>query len=989
MAIAEFKFFSGADGGDQFTVVGFSGFEAISRLYRYELEIKAPISAKIDLDEALDNPARFVTLLDEDEYPVHGVLSSIDELRTDPDYVHYRAVLVPRLWWLSIYRTNEIYTTEKTVDAIIQLVLENAGLADGADFDLGGLVTDNLLQRNYRCQFGESDFDFLSRLMENEGIFYYFDHSGAAEKIIFINDLSYQPIARPDLIFEVSAQAAGQYDSINAWSCRKQRLPAEITVRDYNPEQPSLDIANTMPVDQMGQGTEYLYGENIENENEAAYLTTIRAEEHLCNKTRYYGEGSAAKLHAGFTFNLGGHPNEKYNGLDYLAIEVNHRGEHLDMQMASGAAGKSKTQPQYRNDFVAMEASVQFRPAKVTPKPRFFGTMNAFVFSEVGGMKAEIDLEGRYRVHLPFDRADGTKESSDPNRKASTWIRMAQPYVGKNEGMYYPLEGGTEVLLTFINGDPDQPVISGALPNASEPSLVTSDMNLQRTITSQVSQTVTGSTHRISRNSRRLALMEEQPPAPDPVVVECEFINENANQVSVASSPPDPSMIPPWDGLAAGPLTLDSRAYDELLVKFKEYDENFVGHVMVDQENESTDRDGNDVYSYNNRRTFAYPQHERVYFIGTFHEDFHLKDDFLDSNLSWTGVSEQFNFPEPGGVFPSGTNAVANTDAEVNPSGIRGVSEDKRWGDQMFYAYGRSFNWAGGTHLNHQSVVDFERARMEAQKQALEAEKDRLEQQQPYLLREQRNEFLDQQIEALDQQIAALVVDPSKDGCSFGTYSYGNGYTENLQIAEGGTSDDLTDGQKEHHDDYLGYSQFADNLGSTSVEKTFGPTYSYQNGFSLDVKVGDSHSKVYGNSDSMVDGNSKSKTTGWTLGIFHGNKRELLMGADTELKLAADTEVKLAGDFTFHAGISTELLLALKAEVMLGFDIGFQAAGFLKYTTGFGIDVTNGAMIRDETAAVRSEKASVKKMLADIRKGEISCEANQLKINKAILHMFA
>ena len=176
MAQANFEFISDATGGDQFTVVSFSGNEAISSLYRYEIEIKAPQSAALGLDDVLDSPARFITELDGKDYPVYGVLSSIDELQTVQEYVHYRAVLVPRLWSLSIYKTNEIYTQEKTVDNIVQTVLENAGFTDGDDFDLNGLDKSNFLERDYVCQFGESDFDFISRILENEGIFYYFEH---------------------------------------------------------------------------------------------------------------------------------------------------------------------------------------------------------------------------------------------------------------------------------------------------------------------------------------------------------------------------------------------------------------------------------------------------------------------------------------------------------------------------------------------------------------------------------------------------------------------------------------------------------------------------------------------------------------------------------------------------------------------------------------------------------------------------------------------
>lgn len=942
MAQANFGFISDAAGGDQFTVVGFSGNEAISSLYRYEIEIKSPLSAGIDLDDVLDNPARFVTELDGTEYPVYGVLSSFDELQTVQGYVYYRAVLVPKLWWLSIYKTNEIYTEEKTVDKIIQTVLENADFTSGTDFDLGGLDTSKFLKRDYVCQFGESDFDFISRLMENEGIFYYFEHdSGSAEKIIFINDMNYLKIPQPELIFDVAAQASRQHDCINAWSCRKQRLPASVSVRDFNPEQPSLDISDTMPIDDMGQGTEYIYGVNVKDGDEATYLSEIRAEEQLCSKTRFYGESSVTRLLAGYQFALDGHPNSNYNGVEYLTIEVSHEGRHLDTEMSEKSRKRTQPTPQYSNSFVAIEATEQYRPSRKTPKPRFFGTMTAFVYAETGKKNAEVDLEGRYRVHLPFDRADGTKDSTDPHRKASTWIRMAQPYVGQDQGMYFPLADGTEVLLTFINGDPDQPIISSALPNASQPSLLTSEMNLQRTITAQVSQTVSGNTHTISMNSARLALLEDPPSAANPTTLGAHYINEDYTEEDLTTitpeNPMNPSMVPPWDDQ---PLTANSPAYDENYIKFKIYDESFNASDMDqdDIDKVSTDRGAGDNYIYANARTFAYPQHERVYFIGTFHEDFHVKDDFINPNEdgtynSWTGICEQFNFPKPGGVFPEGTGPhpdeekpdLKTGDEDVNPDGVRGVSEDKRWGDQMFYAYGRSFNWSAGKQMG--------------------------------------------------------------EGGAFGTYNYGNGYTENLVGESGGTSDipkyKQDENDKAYEDNWDVATDFSiSDVGGmgpviegiartvslkfdygsplfpevddprdfknayeldpnfTLAEKTFGHTYSYHMGLAVGIHHGNTRTRTYGNTEDKVDGDSVSVVTGDSYSTTYGRKNELTVGADTEIKLASDTEIKCAADNTFHLGIDT----------------GIQIAGFLKFAAGFGVDYTAGKFIYD--GAFDAEKAN-------------------------------
>lgn len=974
MAEANFKFVSEAAGGDQITVVSFTGSEAISSLYRYELEIKAPLAADIDLDEVLDSPASFITELDGREFPVYGVISSLDESQTVQGYVHYRVTLVPKLWRLSIYKTNEIYTHENTVDKIIETVLEGAGLNSGIDYDLSGLNDSHFLQRDYVCQFGESDFDFISRLMENEGIFFYFEQAGDVEKIIFVNDLNYLEINRPGLLYDVAAQASRQHDCINAWSCRKQRLAASVTVRDFNPDQPSLDISDTMPIDTMGQGTDYIYGENVFDRDEATYLTEIRAEEKLCQKTRYYGESSVTRLSAGYIFSVDNHPNAKYNGVEYLVIEVSHEGHHLDMNISNDRSTGSDKRPQYQNSFVAMDANEQYRPPRNTAKPRFYGTMTAFIYAEAATMNAEIDEMGRYRVQLPFDRADGTLSSTDPDRKASAWMRMAQPYVGQEQGMYYPLSGGTEVLLTFINGDPDQPIISGAVPNASQPSLLTSGTNFQRTVTVQPSQTVTGNTHKISLNSAKIAAMDEPPPAPHPsgldfhaqeftsvsawatstvvtmdgdtevetIVAIPSFINENETEAGVLSSAPSNSMIPPWDGILSTATDATPAAYMASLINFKSYDPDFNSRVVVadgdvtDPTTEiqtsdflleaNTDKGGGDGYVYANGRTFAYPQHERVYFIGTFHEDFHVKDGFIDPNESWTGTREQYNFPAPGAEYPSDTDPGTDSDAVVNPDGIRGVSEDKRWGNQMTYAFGRQFNWSGG----------------------------------------------------------------QGEGDSFECVNYGNGTTEDLIRSSGGRfSDVVALGNSPHWDTYTKTAAFPSpdrpegtvpnpytprdyntkfvDGGDALAAYTFvdGNTYSYQSGDDLDVNDGNSDSWTYGTSRDYCFGHSCSWVNGDSRSDVLGSSTDMLAGNANSLTVGQTNDV--------FVGITTSTFVGGKIDIEVSATQGLNAAKDFR------------ADLFEDKVTAKSNKAAMDVMEAALNKKITSLKSGCMTMNYEVL----
>ena len=483
MSQAKFKFVSDAIGGDQLTVVSFTGREQVSELYRYEIEVKAPLSANIDLDDVLDASARFVTEQNGVEFPVNGILSSFEEFKTVQNYAHYKAVLVPSIWKLSNYKTNEIFYQagdEGDIDAglsiteIITQVLEKSGMTS-ADFDLGGL-SGKLLKREYTCQYGESDFDFISRLLENEGVFYYFEQSATEEKIVFVNDLNYLSLPQPKLIFDVAAMANSQDNCVFGWSCRKQRLAERVVVRNYNPEEPSLDVSETTAIDSRGQGTEYIYGQNVQTDNEATYLSQIRAEEHICRKTQFFGESSVTRLQAGYLFLLDQHPNTKYNAIEYLAIEVNHEGHNLDMSIANDA--NKQTRPQYQNSFVAISADVQYRPPLKTIKPRITGNLHARIDGELMSEYAQLDSEGRYKVSMPFD----FHNDDHPEGLASARVRMMQPYAGKNRGMQFPMAKGTEVLLSFVDGDPDRPIIAGAINTAAAPGPVTADNQTESVI---------------------------------------------------------------------------------------------------------------------------------------------------------------------------------------------------------------------------------------------------------------------------------------------------------------------------------------------------------------------------------------------------------------------------------------------------------------------------------------------------------------------------
>ena len=257
-------------------------------------------------------------------------------------------------------------------------------------------------------------------------------------------------------------------EAIKAFICRQKRLPNKVILKDYNYRKPSLDLKAEAVVDSRGRGNVYFYGEHFKTPEEGTELAKIRAEEIRCREKFFHGEGTASNLCPGFFFELDGHYRKGHNR-KYLVVELEHEGSQTGAFWAgigeeSADKGKELT---YSNSFTAIASDIQFRPELKTPKSRFYGTMNATVDAAGDGQYAELDDEGRYKVKLPFDQSDAGEG------KASRWVRMSQPYAGAEHGMHFPLHKGTEVLLSFVDGDPDRPIIAGAVPNYETKSPVT------------------------------------------------------------------------------------------------------------------------------------------------------------------------------------------------------------------------------------------------------------------------------------------------------------------------------------------------------------------------------------------------------------------------------------------------------------------------------------------------------------------------------------
>ncbi|HEX7030859.1 MAG TPA: type VI secretion system tip protein TssI/VgrG [Gammaproteobacteria bacterium] len=840
-----------ADGSlDESTVVRFTGTEAISGLYAFEITVKIPDSVTVDLDAALRADATFVIEFDGRRYPRHGVLREFEMRHSAAGYSYYVASLVPRLWNLSLYPTNEVFVGPDfmTVDAILDAVLTRGGFSSGSDFDLSAL-TAAYPERQYTCQFGETDFAFLSRQMERDGIWYRFEQGADAETLVMQDDANYPALDIDTVTFAADPDDNNRYRTVHGWVCRKQRLPNEVVLRDFSYAQPSLDVSGSAVVDPDGMGSAFIYGENFETKEEGERLAAVRAEELRSRRTLFHGQGAVPGFAAGGTFTLTGHPGQKgaWNDRQYLLVAVTHEGENPD----NTAGAPAKNAPRYANTFTAIPADVQFRPERVTPKPRFDGTMTAIVYAENAASKlAEVNETGHYRVRLPFDRAGADGE------KASHWIRMAQPYAGADQGMYFPLKANTEVLLTFINGDPDRPVIAGAVPNGANVSLLNSETANQATIATPdlLKTTAAGGAYR------------------------------NVATVRYMKKKFGGGTVPPTEPLFNEIDAMSGEKVAEMSVS-----EEVGGQFFVE-------RAYGDTYRYAEGSKFSWGS-ENTFNFGNDYEELHGAINYVGEDAGDPKTRYQFSQYD-------GSDCVDDPGREVFDIPILGRAREKQeglieknWGNKMEYHYGASYNWAGGYG----------------------------------------------------------------PGGSRPEYNYGNSYVENLHEVSRGTFDSQYGSTK--HDSYKGKIDPA----KSSIEKTYGDTYSYQHGYNYEVHEGDSKEEIWGSSDATVHGDSSEMVYGDVKSIVHGSTNDMLLGGSNAMQLGGANEMFVGGKNEMCISVGNNIALSAENNMWFGAKTDISVGAVFEMTAGTKIELGLATVIEAESVAeLRTKVTAIETAITEI-----------------------
>ncbi len=443
-------------------VVGFRGREAVSQPYRVEVFLLVPeaTAAALDPRALLGRPASLEMHLATGEIrrAVHGAWSSVSLVRAVPGGgVLYRAVLSPRLWRLSLTRRSRVFVG-RTLVQIIESMLADGGLAR-ADYALQ--LTD--ADRRYRpiehaCQYRETDLDFLSRRLEAAGIYYYFEHprDGRAERLVITDSRSFASPVEPGVARFLAAGSTEE--GVNTLGCEYAAVPTSAQTWGYNPDTPDVAITGRA-ADTAATGVVTTF-EAAMDAAECGRVATLRAEALRAQQSVLEGQGRVFTACAGRTLTVQGH--SLLDG-EYLVTAAEFQGSDATAYAALATALKLTTET-FDLTFKAIPAAVQFRPLQTTERPRIHGFELGVVKGPLDSPYAQVDAQGRYLVRLMFD--EDTRKATPSAR-----LRMLQPHGGRNGmGFHFPLRNGTEVLVSFLGGDPDAPVIAGVAPNAASAS---------------------------------------------------------------------------------------------------------------------------------------------------------------------------------------------------------------------------------------------------------------------------------------------------------------------------------------------------------------------------------------------------------------------------------------------------------------------------------------------------------------------------------------
>jgi type VI secretion system secreted protein VgrG len=442
-------------GDDQLIFRRMRGREALGRLFEYNVELYSDNPGLKLTDVLGQGMAVRLTRSDGQQRFFHGAVTEFHRGGSVGRYTRYVATLRPWLWFLSRAADCRIFQ-EKSAPDIIKEVLREPGLGEIEDAMFGAYRT-----RTYCVQYRETAFNFISRLMEEEGIYYYFQHARDKHTLVLADSVSAHSLAAgyETVPFARSKGEAEQdREQFFAWTRSQRVLPTQFSLTDYDFEKPRADllVRSIAAQDHAGSGFEVFDfpGRYVDTRDGEGYARA-RMEEHQAQYERMQASGNPRGVGVGDLFALTEHPVDEENG-EYLVVEASYDIDGGDLE-----SGEQSTPPLYHCTLTMLSSQTPFRPARRTPIPVVEGPQTAIVVGEAG-QEIWTDRYGRVKVQFPWDRYGKRDEQS------SCWLRVSQPTAGAGWGAVQIPRIGQEVIVSFLEGNPDEPLVTGRLYNADQ-----------------------------------------------------------------------------------------------------------------------------------------------------------------------------------------------------------------------------------------------------------------------------------------------------------------------------------------------------------------------------------------------------------------------------------------------------------------------------------------------------------------------------------------
>ncbi|MDH4240104.1 MAG: type VI secretion system tip protein VgrG [Phycisphaerae bacterium] len=439
-------------GEDVLLLTSMSGIEQLSRPFEFQLELASEKQQIKSSDLVGQNVTMRLNLPKNKVRYFNGFISSFSQIAGTLQLDQYSATVVPWLWFLTRTADCRIFQ-EKTVPDIIKQVFSDHGFTDLEDALTGSYRT-----WEYCVQYRETDFNFVSRLMEQEGIYYFFKHENGKHHLVLADSASAHE-SYPDhdqIKFRPADLRVGDEKYIMDWIVETRVQPGFYALNDFDFKNTKKDLQARAKVSREHAAADFeIYdypGEYTESKDGEEYAKK-RIEELHAQYEVVTAQSDVRGICTGCTFTLTEHPRDDQNR-KYLITSANYSA-HSDILQTGGGGG---IEAAYSCSFTAIDAKQQFRSLRITPKPSIPGPQTAIV---VGPSGEEIypDKYGRVKVKFHWDRYSKADENS------SCWIRVAQVWAGKKWGAMYIPRIGQEVIVEFLEGDPDQPIITGRIYN--------------------------------------------------------------------------------------------------------------------------------------------------------------------------------------------------------------------------------------------------------------------------------------------------------------------------------------------------------------------------------------------------------------------------------------------------------------------------------------------------------------------------------------------